>query len=152
MDPAEMSLLHLMAFKLGNEFYAIDLTYLKKIVRSKQITPVPGVPDHILGVINVRGEIISVVDLRALLGISAESPQQSAIMITSMQGIEAGFLVDSVEDIIELPPKSIDPPMITFEKEYVDLIEGEAQLDNMLLVILNYMKIMGSDKMKIHKK
>ena len=149
--PTEMSLLHLMAFKLGNEFYAFDLTYLKKIVRAKQITPVPGVPDHILGVINVRGEIISVVDLRALLGISTESPPQSAIMITSMQGIDVGFLVDSVEDIIELPLKSIDPPMITFEKKYVDLIEGEAQLDNMLLVILNYQRIMGSETMKIHK-
>lgn len=149
---AETPIRHLMTFTLGNEKYAFDMDYMKKIGWAKSITPVPGLPPHILGIINTRGEIISVVDLKALLGIQAEPPQQASIMVTSMRGVDVGFLVDSVDEIIDLPLKSIDPPMITFEKEYSDLIDGEARLDESLLVILNYQKIMASEKMNIHKK
>ena len=73
-------------------------------------------------------------------------------MITSMKEVDVGFIVDSVDEIIDLPLKSIDPPMITFEKEYVDFIDGEARLDESLVVILNYRKIMASEKMNIHGK
>ena len=73
-------------------------------------------------------------------------------MVTSLEGVDVGFLVDGVDEIIDLPLKSIDPPMITFEKEYSEFIDGETRLNEGLLVILNYEKIMASEKMKIHKK
>ncbi len=152
VDNPEAAIRHLMTFTLGKEKYAFDMNYIKKICWAKAITPVPTLPPHILGIINTRGEIISVVDLKALLGIQAETPSQASIMITSMKEVDVGFLVDSVDEIIDLPLKSIDPPMITFEKEYVNFIDGEARLDESLVVILNYRKIMASEKMKIHGK
>ena len=151
-SPDASSIRYLVTFSLGNEKYAFDMGYMKKIRWAKGITQVPGLPPHIPGIINLRGEIISVVDLKALLGISSETPPKATIMVTSMKGIDVGFLVDSADEIIDLPLKSIDPPMITFEKEYSEFIDGEARLDESLVVILNYPKIMASEKMNIHKK
>ncbi len=147
---SETPVRHLMVFSLGNGTYAFDMEYMKTIRRARDITPVPGLPPHILGIINTRGDIISVVDLRTLMGIQADRPPQASIMVTSMKGVDVGFLVDSADEIIDLPLKSIDPPMITFEKEYSDVIDGEARLDERLVVILNYEKIMASEKMDIH--
>ena len=143
---------HLMIFRLGKEKYALDMKHLKKVMWAENITQVPGLPPHILGIINIRGEIISVVDMKMLLGLSYETTEKPSIMITSDQGVETGLLVDSVEAIVDLPALSIDPPMITFEKEYLDLIDGEARMDEMLLIVLNYEKIMKSELMDIHKK
>jgi chemotaxis signal transduction protein/CheY-like chemotaxis protein len=150
--PIEASIRHLVTFSLGNEKYAFDMDFMKKIRWAEGITPVPGLPPHIPGIINLRGEIISVVDLKALLGISSKTPSKATIMVTSMKGVDVGFLVDSVDEIIDLPSKSIDPPMITFEKEYSEFIDGETRMDESLVVILNYRKIMTSEKMNIHKK
>ena len=150
--PIKSSIRSLMTFSLGNEKYAFDMDFMKKIRWAEGITPVPGLPPHIPGIINLRGEIISVVDLRALLGLSSEIPSKATIMVTSLNGVDVGFLVDGVDEIIDLPLKSIDPPMITFEKEYSEFIDGETRLNEGLLVILNYEKIMASERMKIHKK
>jgi CheY-like chemotaxis protein/chemotaxis signal transduction protein len=149
---SKSSIRNLVTFSLGNEKYAFDMGFMKKIRWAEGITQVPGLPPHIPGIINLRGEIISVVDLKALLGISSETPSKATIMVTSMKGVDVGFLVDSVDEIVDLPLKSIDAPMITFEKEYSEFIDGEARLDESLVVILNYGKIMASEKMDIHKK
>jgi len=148
----ESAVRHLMIFRLGNEKYALDMKYLKKVLWAKNITPVPGLPSHILGIINLRGEIISVVDMKMLLGLSHKTAEKPSILITSAQGIETGLLVDSVDAIIDLPSLSIDPPMITFEKEYLDLIDGAARIDETFLIVLNYEKIIQSEMMDIHKK
>ncbi len=149
---AEAAIRHLVTFTLSNEKYAFDMDFLKKILWAEGITPVPGLPPHIPGIINLRGEIVSVVDLKALLGIKMETPSKASIIVTSMKGVDVGFLVDSVDEIVDLPLKSIDAPMITFEKEYSEFIDGEARLDESLVVILNYRKIMASEKMNVHKK
>lgn len=150
--PIKSSIRYLLTFSLGKEKYAFDMDFMKKIRWAEGITQVPGLPPHIPGIINLRGEIISVVDLKALLGISSKTPSKATIMVTSMKGIDVGFLVDSVDEIIDLPSKSIDPPMITFEKEYSEFIDGETRIDESLVVILNYEKIMASEKMNIQKK
>ena len=148
----ESEVRHLMIFRLGKEKYALDMKHLKKVMWAKNITRVPGLPPHILGIINIRGEIISVVDMKLLLGLPYETAEKPSIMITSAQGMETGLLVDSVDAIIDLPTLSIDPPMITFEKEYLDLIDGEARMDETFLIVLNYEKIMHSEMMDIHRK
>jgi purine-binding chemotaxis protein CheW len=148
----ESEVRHLMIFMLGKEKYALDMKHLKKVMWAKNITRVPGLPPHILGIINIRGEIISVVDMKMLLGLPYETAEKPSIMITSAQGIETGLLVDSVDAIIDLPSLSIGPPMITFEKEYLDLIDGAARMDETFLIVLNYEKIIQSEKMDIHKK
>jgi len=150
-NPAS-SIRHLVTFGLANESYAFDMKFLKKIQWAEGITPVPGLPSHILGIINLRGDIISVVDFKALLGIPLPSVPKPSIMVTGWGGVDIGFLVDSVDEIVDLPMKSIDPPMITFEKEYSAFIDGEARLNDRLLVVLNYQKIMGAEKLNIHKK
>ncbi len=151
-DNPSMPVRHLMIFTLCNERYAIDIKYLTRVIWAKGITPVPDVPSHIVGIINLRGEIVSVVDLKPILSLEEEDTSNDspgAIIVTSSKNIEVGFLVDQIDDIIELPINSIDPPMIIFEKKYAEFIDGEAMIDERLLAILNYENIMTSGKMKV---
>ena len=144
---------HVLVFRLGEERYGLDLCYLKKVMWAVGITPVPDVPPHILGIVPVRGEIVSVVDLKELLGLGASLPEgasldELSIVVTTAGGVDAGFLVDDVEDVLELPEISIDPPMATFEKESRDFIEGQTRVGGKLMAILNYEKILASEKME----
>lgn len=148
---AAMDLRQMVVFSLCNEKYAIDINHLKRIVWAGAITPVPGVPSHILGIVNLRGDLVSVVDLGQLLGLKTRAPTGSkpSLLVTHNKGIDVGFLVDSVDDVIELPSRSIDPPLITLEREYAGFLEGEAKFGEALIAILNYERIMASDKMRL---
>jgi purine-binding chemotaxis protein CheW len=141
----------MVVFSLSREKYAIAIDYLKRIVWAGDITPVPGVPPYLLGVVNLRGDIISVVDLGQLLGLKARAASASkpSLLVTHNKGIEVAFLVDSVDDVIDLPSRSIDPPLITLEREYAGFLEGEAKVGEALIAILNYQRIMASDKMRL---
>lgn len=147
----ERDLRQMVIFSLGVEKYAIDVKVMKRIVWAGNITPVPGIPAYILGILNLGGDIVSAVDLRQLLGLkmSSQSASKSSLMVTSSKGIEVGLVVDSVDDVIDLPARSIDPPLITMEREYADFLEGEARIGETLIAILNYERIMASDKMRL---
>lgn len=146
-----LDLRQVVVFRLCQETYAIDIDYLKRIVWAGDITPVPGVPSHILGVVNLRGDIIAVVDLGQLLGLKGRAARvaKPSLLVTHNKGIEVAFWVDSVDDVIELPSRSIDPPLITLEREYAGFVDGEAKVGEALIAVLNYERIMASDKMRL---
>jgi len=146
-NSGETPLRHLIVFSLGDEKYALDVKHLKNVMWARKITPVPDVPPHVLGIMNIRGEIISVVDLKQLLGLDQETPVRVSVMVTSEKGVDVGFLVDGLDEIVDLPTDSIDPPLITFEKECTDFIDGEARVNGRLMAVLNYEKIMASKQM-----
>jgi purine-binding chemotaxis protein CheW len=140
---------HLMVFSLGDEKYALDVRHLKNVMWAGRVTPVPDMPPHVLGIMNIRGEIISVVDLKQLLGLDTAPASPGSVMVTSERGVDVGFLVDSLDEIVDLPADRIDPPMITFEKECAEFIDGEAQVGGRLMAVLNYARIMGSRQMSL---
>jgi chemotaxis signal transduction protein/DNA-binding NarL/FixJ family response regulator len=146
-----MDLRQMVVFSLSKEKYAIDINYLKRIVWAGAITPVPGVPSDILGIVNLRGDIVAVVDLSQLLGLKtrASTTSKPSLLVTHNKGIDVAFLVDSVDNVIDLPSRSIDPPLITLEREYAGFLEGEAKVGEALIAILNYERIMASDKMRL---
>jgi purine-binding chemotaxis protein CheW len=143
------TLRQLLVFSLGKEKYAMDVRVLKRIVWVGDITPVPGVPKHILGIINLQGDIVSVVDLKQLLGLQTQKAPRPCIMVTSAGGMDVGFMVDSADDLIDLPSRSIDLPLITVEREYAEFLEGEARVHETLVAILDYERIMGSEGMRL---
>jgi CheY-like chemotaxis protein/chemotaxis signal transduction protein len=98
-----VSLRNLVTFSLGNEKYAFDMDFMKNVRWADGITPVPGSPPPYPRHHQSQGEIISVVDLKELLGIGSEMSGRASIMVTGMAGIDVGFLVDSVDEIVDLP-------------------------------------------------
>ncbi|MDP6505083.1 MAG: chemotaxis protein CheW [Planctomycetota bacterium] len=137
VEHEDMVTRQLLTFSLANEWYGVDTPNVRTIVASPDIISVPCAPPHIRGVMNLRGEILTVVDLKRFFGLDASPYSGQNRVIVALQGDwQIGFYVDSVFDVIDLPTSSIELPLATIEKVRADFIEGEARLEDRLLGIL----------------
>jgi purine-binding chemotaxis protein CheW len=133
------TLYHLVTFRLMNEEYGIEIGSVQEIIRATDITPVPGAPSHVKGVINLRGKIIPVVDLRKRFSLpEAEGEDEDQrIVVVELGEKRLGMLVDSVSQVLKLSSSVIeDMPeeAIAVDENY---IKGVGKLDNRLIIILD---------------
>ena len=131
--------IRLLVFRLGNDWYGFEAQQVQEISRLSEITRVPLTPPHILGVVNLRGNIIAVVDIRSTLGLP-QTPlgEASRIIVTADEGLEAGILVEAVAEMIETPRSSLQPPLLTVDPErgrYASSILQ--QRDDRMIIVLN---------------
>lgn len=128
--------------KADSGLYGLYAQGVESIVSVQEITFVPGTPSWILGVVNVRGEIESVLDLKAVLGLGrAEITPEARLLIAQDGELRSGLLVDEVVDIAELPLTSINPPPLPLEGGKGLYVAGEAPYASQTLVILNLSQI-----------
>ncbi len=129
---------HLVTFKLGREEYGVEINSVQEIIRAADITKVPGAPTHVRGVINLRGKIIPVVDLRKRFGMAElEDSEEQRIIVIDMRNKRLGMLVDGVSQVIKLPGSVIEEipeEAISVDQSY---IRGVGKLDNRLIIILD---------------
>lgn len=130
----------LLAFRLDGEPYAVPVERVREIVRLRPITPVPRVPESILGVVSLRGEVVQVLDLRRRLGLRADPPGRShrIVVLHGEDGATTGLLVDAVTEVLRIDEETLRPPA-TGESEAVAglCVQGERfvsllQLDRVL--------------------
>ncbi|MBX7155827.1 MAG: chemotaxis protein CheW [Candidatus Kapaibacterium sp.] len=135
--------LQLVSFSLGSEEFGIDILSVQEINRVSSITRVPNAPKYVVGVINLRGKIIPVVDLRKRFSMpSIATTEHSRIIVVELDTRVVGFLVDSVRHVLHVPKSIIEPtpPMVgDIKSEY---ITGIARLDGTLLTLLDLEKIL----------
>jgi purine-binding chemotaxis protein CheW len=101
-----------VALHLGDEIYGVDIACVNTVLTPQSITPVPNVPEHVRGVMNLRGRILPVIDLRTRFKLPALSPEQqksARIVIMDVEGVTAGLIVDSVSEVLHLSADSIEP-------------------------------------------
>lgn len=101
-----------VALHLGNEIYGVDIACVNTVLTLQPITPVPNVPEHVQGVMNLRGRILPVIDLRTRFGmpaLPAEEHKSSRIVILEVAGVTAGLIVDSVSEVLRLSQSLIEP-------------------------------------------
>jgi len=129
---------HLVTFNLGKEEYGVDIGCVQEIIRAADITPVPGAPVHVRGVINLRGKIIPVVDLRKRFGLPVfDAGDAQRIVVVELGEKRLGMLVDGVSQVIKVPSgvvEAIPEEATTVEESY---IRGVGKLENRLIIILN---------------
>ena len=131
-------------FSLRGEFYAFYGEYIKEILPLMTIHYVPGSPDFIPGVINVRGEIESVININRFLGLpDAPNPPGSRIALAVADGIRSGILVDSIEEVLDIPASLVKPPLDTLSKSIKEFVTGEFIHKEKLVTILDVGKIFG---------
>jgi len=131
-----------VVFLLGNKYYAFYGESIKEILTVSDITYVPGMPEYILGVINVRGEIESVLDLRNVLSLpTPPMTKRSRIMIGQAHDVRSGLFVDSVEDVLEIPEDHIHAPGSAINSDRTDYLVGESIYKEHALRILDLKKI-----------
>jgi len=139
----------LMPFSLADEWYAADIGNILEVISFPSITKVPGLADFMLGITNIRGNIISVTDLKRLftLANTAVTAKTRVIVINAAQKA-TGLLVDSVEKVLSVSLDLIQPVLATIPEIKAEYIKGELKLaDGRMVTILNLEKVMFSDEM-----
>jgi purine-binding chemotaxis protein CheW len=138
------SLVQLASFRLGSEDYAIDIMRIREIIRPLKLTPVPDATGLLEGVLNLRGAIIPVVDLRRRLGMAAlEDTQRTKLIICVVQNRLVGFRVDEVLEVVRLPSSQIRPAPRLRERQEPDLVLGVCQHHDRLLLLLNLKRVLS---------
>lgn len=129
---------HLVTFNLGKEEYGVDIESVQEIIRASDITPVPGAPGHVRGVINLRGKIIPVVDMRKRFGLAvAEAGDAQRIVVVELGEKRIGMLVDRVSQVMKVPSgivEEIPEEATTMDEHY---IKGVGKMDGRLVIILD---------------
>src|ERR1700734_2830495 len=135
--------LHIVGFKVGRETYGVPLTSLREIVRVPEITVVPDAPDYVEGVINLRGKIVSVLDLRKRLGeISVAPTKRNRILVVEHRGRLCGLIVDSASDVLKIPVADVDPSPTEFVEGGLNCVTGLGKYQGRLIVLLDIAKLL----------
>jgi len=137
----------LVSFQLGPEEYAIDILGVQEIIRLVEITHVPNAPHYVDGVVNLRGKIIPIINLRNRFGLSSTEPtKDTRIIVVEVARLILGFMVDSVEEVLRLPEDLIEPPLSTGRGGADEFHRGVGRVDGRLLILLDLDLLFGIEK------
>lgn len=142
-----VSEVQMVAFKLENEEFAVDIHQVREVLKMTQVTPLPQSAHYIEGVINLRGEVIPVVDLRKRFELPVgERSEQTRIIIVEIQDSNVGLIVDSVTEVLRFSSSAIQPPPARVAGTRTDLIKGVGKVEERLLIILNLERILTTEE------
>ncbi len=135
--------LHIVGFRVGRETYGVPIVSLHEIVRVPEITAVPDAPDYVEGVINLRGKIVSVIDLRKRLGEQEiTNSRRNRILVVEHNGRLSGLIVDSASEVIKVPVEDIEPSPTQFEEGGLNCVTGLGKYQGRLIVLLDMSKLL----------
>lgn len=141
-----------LTFKLADEIFALDVAKVREILEITNITKVPQTPDFMRGVINLRGSVVPVVDMRLKFGMSATEQTVNTCIIVAevvMDGDTTvlGALADSVQEVVEMEPENIEAAPHIGTKLNADFIRGMGKIDSRFVMILDIDKVFSSDEL-----
>lgn len=140
-------LLQFVTFRLKEEKYGIKVMQVQEVLRVTEIAPVPGAPSYVLGIINLRGNVVTVLDTRNRFGLPAtEVDDSSRIIIIESEDQVVGILVDSVAEVVELHASQISQPPNVGNEESSQYIQGVASRENDLLIVVDLNKLLSEEE------
>lgn len=135
--------LHIVGFQVGREIYGVPITSLHEIVRVPEITAVPDSPEYMEGVINLRGKIVSVIDLRKRLGIKQVAPsRRNRILVVEHKGRLSGLIVDSASEVLKIPVSDVEDSPTTLQEGSTSCVTGLGKHKGRLIVLLDMTKLL----------
>lgn len=143
-----------LTFKLGDEVFALDVAQVREVLDLTTITKVPGTPDFMRGVINVRGSVVPVMDLRLKFGLTKTEKSQDTRIIVMELNMEGdltvlGTLADSVDEVINLEADQIEPPPKIGMKWRTEFIKGIGKRNELFIILLDIDRVFSSDELAI---
>ena len=145
-------ILQLVGFLIGKEEFAVDILKVQEINRITQITKVPNSPEFVEGVINLRGKVIPILDLRIRMGMDKKSHDNSTrIIVVEVSGKTIGFIVDEVTEVLRIPKTVIENPPELVSGVNSDFITGVGKLEDRLLILLDLDRILSVEESKAIK-
>jgi purine-binding chemotaxis protein CheW len=141
--------LHLVGFRVGKETFGVPINLVREIVRVPEITAVPNAADSIEGVINLRGKIVPVVDLRKRFGQKVPEPsRRNRILVVELAGQIVGLIVNSDSEVLKIPPAEVEVPRNLFSEGELNYISGVGKLGGRLIMILDLIKILQRGELR----
>jgi purine-binding chemotaxis protein CheW len=145
-------IVQMVGFVVANELFGVNILTVQEIIKDLEVTAIPDAPDFVVGVINLRGNIIPILDLHERLKLTADrsrQPKRSWILVLNIGGRVTGFLVDRVTRVIKVQADKIKPPPeLVVQGLDSDYIRGVCKQDRQLLVILDFNRILLVDEFK----
>lgn len=134
-------------FRLGDEHYAVSIDLVREVNLLQPITRLPATPDFVEGVINLRGRVIPVIDLRRRLGLPADPPGREArIVVVEHHGETLGMIVDGVSEVFTVDPAAVEPPSPYVVSVDTQFITGILKLPERLVVLLDLARILSESE------
>lgn len=136
-----------VTFRLDEETYGINVMQVQEVLRYTEIAPVPGAPDYVIGIINLRGNVVTVIDTRSRFGLpSTEISDNSRIVIIEAEKQVVGILVDSVAEVVYLRTSEIDVAPNVGTDESARFIQGVSNRSGELLILVDLNKLLSDDE------
>ncbi len=140
-------LLQLVTFSIGEEEFGVEILKVQEIIRMLEITRVPKAPDFVEGVINLRGKVIPVIDLRLRFGLQTKGhDKKTRIIVIEINQMIVGFVVDSVSEVLRIPAGTIEPPPPVISGLDSEYISGVGKLDDRLLIMLDLNRLLSKEE------
>ena len=147
MSEIENQIIQLVSFKLGKEEFGVDILKVQEINRMLEITEMPNSPDFVEGIVNLRGRIIPVVDLKKRLKMPAKEHDNSTrIIVVELNGKTIGFIVDEVSEVLRIESNITEPPPEMTAGIDSDYITAVAKLDDRLLILLDLNRVLSEEE------
>lgn len=141
--------LQVVGFRIGNEMYGVRIGAVREIVRVPEITAVPNAPGTIEGVINLRGQIVPVMDLRKRFGLTEiHANKKNRILVVELEKRLLGLIVNSASEVIKISPSEIEPPGNVFAEGESNYVTGVGKLNGRLIILLDIEKLLHRPEFK----
>ncbi len=146
---AEDPLLQWVTFRLDNETYGVNVMQVQEVLRMTEIAPVPGAPDYVLGIINLRGNVVTVIDTRKRFGLEPrEVDDATRIVITEIEQQVIGMLVDAVAEVVDVRMSEIETAPNVGNDESSRFIQGVSSREGELLILVDLNKLLSADELR----
>jgi len=137
-----------ISFAVGAEEYGLDLLRVKEVIRMRQITWLPKAPSCVKGIINLRGDVIPIMDLRERFGLVAqEQTAMTRVIVVEVDGKPVGMVVDSASQVVRVPVDQFEPPPIMIGAGARDFVNAVAKLGDRLIIMIDVDRILSAEEM-----
>ena len=141
------SIVQWVTFYLDNEKYGIKVMQVQEVLRMTEIAPVPGAPDYVIGIINLRGNVVTVIDTRRRFGLmDAEASDETRIVIVEADNNVVGILVDSVAAVVDLRESEVETAPNVGNDESSKYIQGVSSQGDGLLILVDVNKLLSDEE------
>jgi purine-binding chemotaxis protein CheW len=141
--------LQLVGFRIGRETFGLPISTVREIIRVPEITAVPDAPDYVEGVINLRGRIIPVVDLRKRFGETRlETDKKNRVVVVELERRAIGLIVNSASEVLRIPPAEIEHPSNVFPEGELNFITGVGKLNGRLVILLDLTRMLQRGELR----
>lgn len=137
-----------LTFGLAEEGYGLEIRYVTEIIGIQAVTNVPDMPDHVIGVLNLRGKVIPIIDVRLRFNLpQREYDERTSIIVVNVAGNSVGLVVDKVNEVVDIPTENIEPPPAT-GRGRSQYIQGLGKIDRQVKILLDIEALIADENLR----